>query len=137
MSFGENVRRLRKDKGYSQDQLSRASGIKMAHISRLESDSSDPKLSTLYKLMEALNCSADSLLMDKDRVGIDSIMKATLERLAALPDANKRVIIDVIHHYCQSVGATLALTENRTWLKEFVLGPAVAHPLPKEKETGS
>ncbi len=132
MSLGKNLKRMRKDKGLSQDQLSNKTGIRVAHISKLESDASDPKLSTIYKLMEGLNCSADGLLMDKNKVGLDNILKVTLERVEQLPDANKRIIIDVIHHYCQSVGATLALTENRTWMKEFVFGPAVENPLPDE-----
>ncbi len=132
MSLGNNLRRMRKDKGFSQDQLSGKTGIRVAHISKLESGSSDPKLSTIYKLMEGLNCSADSLLMDKNKVGINNILKITLERVERLPETNKRTIIDVIHHYCQSVGATLALTENKTWAKEFMLGPAVENPLPDE-----
>ncbi len=134
MSLGNNLRRMRKDKGFSQDQLSNKTGIRVAHISKLENSSSDPKPSTIYKLMEGLNCSADSLLMDKNKVGIDGILKITLERVEQLPEANKRTIIDVIHHYCQSVGATLALTENRTWVKEFILGPAVDSPLPNKTQ---
>lgn len=130
MSLGSNLRRMRKDRGLSQEQLSDKTGIRVAHISKIESDGTDPKLSTIYKLLESLECSADSLLMDKNKVGLDSIMKATLERVDQLPDENKRVLIDVIHHYCQSVGATLAMTENKTWLKQFVLGPAVESPLP-------
>ena len=132
MSLGSNLRRMRKDRGLSQEQLSDKTGIRVAHISKIESDGTDPKLSTIYKLLESLECSADSLLMDKNKVGLDSIMKATLERVDQLPDENKRVLIDVIHHYCQSVGATLAMTENKTWLKQFVLGPAVESPLPDE-----
>lgn len=132
MSLGSNLRRMRKDLGLSQEQLSDKTGIRVAHISKIESDKTDPKLSTIYKLVESLECSADSLLMDKNKVGLDSILKATLERVGNLPDSNKRTIIDVIHHYCQSVGATLALTENRTWAKEFMLGPAVENPLPEE-----
>ena len=130
MSLGSNLRRMRKDRGLSQEQLSDKTGIRVAHISKIESDGTDPKLSTIYKLLESLECSADSLLMDKNKVGLDSIMKATLERVDQLPDENKRVLIDVIHHYCQSVGATLALTEHSNWAKRFVLGPAVESPLP-------
>jgi transcriptional regulator with XRE-family HTH domain len=123
---------MRKDRGLSQEQLSDKTGIRVAHISKIESDGTDPKLSTIYKLLDSLECSADSLLMDKNKVGLDSIMKATLERVAQLPDANKRIIIDVMHHYCQSVGATLALTEHNNWAKKFILGPAVESPLPDE-----
>ena len=132
MSLGSNLRRLRKDRGLSQEQLSDRTGIRVAHISKIESDGTDPKLSTLYKLMDGLECSADTLLMDKNKVGLESIMKATLERMNALPDSNKRIIIDVIHHYCQSVGATLALTEHSNWAKKLMLGPAVDNPLPDE-----
>ena len=134
MSFGNNLRTLRKYKGLSQDQLSKITGIRVAHISKLENDSSDPKSSTIYKLMDGLGCSADSLLMDKDKVGLNTILKTMLERVEQLPEENRKIMIDIIHHYCQSVGATLALTENKTWFKEFILGKVVESPLPSEKE---
>ncbi len=104
MGLGENIKRLRRDKGLTQNQLSKLTGIKVGHISNLEQDDGDPKLSTIYKLMNAFNCSADSLLMDDDKVGLDGIMKAAFERAENLPDVNKRVVIDLIDKYCIAVG---------------------------------
>jgi transcriptional regulator with XRE-family HTH domain len=129
MSLGSNLKRLRGDKGLTQAQLAKLADIKMGHISKLESDSSDPKLSTIYKIMEGLECSADSLLMDKDKVGIDSILKATLERALSLPEENKRVIIDVVDKYCIACGMEQAFSEqNKTWFRIVTEKPESALP---------
>ncbi len=136
MSFGSNLKRLRKDKGFSQDQLSKISGIKVAHISRLETKVPDPKLSTIYKLMTALECSADGLLVDKNQVGMDSILKTTLERAGKLPEENKRHIIDVVDKYCIAVGMEQQFSEQNTnWGKRFILGGPVEKALPDDEAT--
>lgn len=104
MSLGKNIRRMRRDKGWTQGQLAERAGLKLNHVSKLEQDGTDPKLSTLYKLMQAFSCSPDSLLMDLNRVSTDAILKQTLERATALPDADKRAIIQVVDGYCMAVG---------------------------------
>jgi transcriptional regulator with XRE-family HTH domain len=55
-------RRMRRHKGWTQGDLAERAGIKINHVSKLEQDETDPKLSTLYKLMHAFSCSPDSLL---------------------------------------------------------------------------
>jgi len=100
MSFGDNLKRLRRDKGWTQGQLAEAADLKVTHIPKLEANSSDPKLSTLYKLVNAFGCSADTLLMDPDKVGTDGLLKASLERLQQLPETQKYILIDIIDAYC-------------------------------------
>lgn len=100
MSFGDNLKRLRRDKGWTQGQLAEHADLKVTHIPKLENDSADPKLSTIYKLVNALNCSTDTLLMDSSKVGIDGILKASLERLEQLSETHKYILIDVIDAYC-------------------------------------
>jgi len=131
MSLGNNLRRIRKEKGLSQTQLSEMAGIRVAHISKLENDDGDPKLSTLYKLMGALQCSADGLLMDKDNVGLSSVLKVMMERIDSFPEEDKKTVIRMIHYYSQGLGEELRLTKNKTWFKEFVHGDAVESPLPE------
>ena len=104
MSLGDNIKRLRRDSGQTQGQLAKLSGIKVGHISKLERNETDPKLSTIYKLMNAFNCSADTLLMDSEKVGLDGIVKVIFERALNLPEENKRVIIDIVDKYCIAVG---------------------------------
>ncbi len=104
MSLGDNIKRLRRDKAWTQGDLSDKTGIKLGHISKLERDESDPKLETIYKLMNAFNCSADALLMDPEKTPLDGVVRAAFERAANLPEANKRSIIDVIDNYCIAIG---------------------------------
>jgi len=104
MSLGANIKQLRHNKGWTQGDLSKASGVKIGHVSKLERDDTDPKLSTIYRLMDALECSADALLRDSDKVGVAGELKAAFERAEQLPDAEKATVIDVIDKYCQAVG---------------------------------
>ena len=100
MSFGDNLKRLRRDKGWTQGELADKAGLKTSHIPKLENDSGDPKLSTLYKLMNAFECSADTLLMDSEKVGTDGLLKASLDRIVGLPESQKYVLMDIIDAYC-------------------------------------
>jgi transcriptional regulator with XRE-family HTH domain len=113
MSLGTNIRRLRKGKGWTQGQLSERSGIKVPHISLLEQDDVDPKLATLYKLINASGCSPDSLLMDPARVNADAVLKQILERATPPPEVYKRIIIDVADKYCIACSTELAFRQGR------------------------
>jgi transcriptional regulator with XRE-family HTH domain len=132
MSFGENLKRLRRDKGWTQLQLAKAADLKLTHIPKLENDGADPKLSSIYKLLGALGCSADTLIMDSEKVGTDAILKATIERAANLPEGNKRVLIDVIDKYCIAVGLEQSFSkENSTGFR--ILTESYKSPLTTEK----
>lgn len=96
MSFGDNLKRLRRDKGWTQGELAKVSGIKWTHIPRLEKEGADPKLSTIYRLAEALNCSFDTLLMDSEKVSMGGLAKASMERLGELSETEQYMIIDLI-----------------------------------------
>jgi transcriptional regulator with XRE-family HTH domain len=100
MSFGDNLKRLRRDKGWTQGQLADAADLKVGHIPKLEASNSDPKMSTIYKLITALGCSADTLLMDTDKIGTDGLLKASLERMQQLPETQKYILIDIVDAYC-------------------------------------
>tara|TARA_R110002124_G_C8930474_1_gene511950 strand:+ start:960 stop:1313 length:354 start_codon:yes stop_codon:yes gene_type:complete len=113
MSLGANLKRLRQDKGWTQGDLSKASGVKLGHVSRIERDDTDPKLSTIYKLIECLECSPDALLMDKERVGMSAQLKATFERAEKLADGEKATIIDLIDKYCVASGVQGLLEKKK------------------------
>lgn len=104
MSLGENIKRFRRDKGWTQGELSKISGVRLGHISRLERNDTDPKLSTIYRLIEAFDCSADSLLLDNEQMSLSAQMKVSYERAEALPDEDKLVIMNLIDKYCVASG---------------------------------
>lgn len=136
MSLGDNLRRLRREKGLTQYQLGEKTGMKVGHISKLEADGADPKLSSLYKLMEGLGCSADALLLDTDRLKTDDLLRIALERAMALPEANKVHLIDVVDHYCIACGIEQMLNpENKRWFEpNWLILPQATKPLINREE---
>lgn len=134
MSFGEQLKRLRRDKGWTQYVLGEKADLKPSHIPKLEKDNSDPKLSTIYKLISALNCSADDLLMDYEKMEIDGILRATINRTASLPEVNQTVIADVIDKYCIAVGLKESFNEeNKKFPYIRILTEADRSAVPEKK----
>jgi len=112
MSFGTNLKRLRRDKSLTQGDLAKASGVKLGHISKLECDTLEPKISTVYKLMSGLDCNADMLLMDAEKTNMSTVLKTQFERAALLPEENQRVLVDLIDKYCIATGLQGYLKEG-------------------------
>jgi transcriptional regulator with XRE-family HTH domain len=61
-SFAENLHRLRKEAGISQEELGARAGIQMADISRYEGAHRDPRITTVARLAEALEVRIAELL---------------------------------------------------------------------------
>ncbi len=112
MALGDNIKRLRRDKQWTQGDLAEESGIKVGHISKLERNESDPKLETLMKLMSALECSPNALLLDVQGTPLDGLMEMVFERVQKLPDQEKNHLLDVIDKYCIAVGMQGLMEEN-------------------------
>ena len=113
MSLGDNLRRLRMDKGLTQGDLSNESGVGLGQISKLERNKADPTLSTIYKLMSALDCSADRLLMDKEKAGLSGILKEQFERVSGLPKRDQELLIEIMDKFCIANGLKTMLDEHR------------------------
>jgi transcriptional regulator with XRE-family HTH domain len=64
--FAENLRQRRKQLGLSQEQLGARADIQMADISRYESGSRDPRISTVARLAIALEIPIADLLAPQD-----------------------------------------------------------------------
>jgi transcriptional regulator with XRE-family HTH domain len=62
VSFAENLRRLRTERGITQEELGSRAGIQMADISRYETGNRDPRVTTLARLADALGISIAELL---------------------------------------------------------------------------
>ncbi|OQB44025.1 MAG: HTH-type transcriptional regulator SinR [Parcubacteria group bacterium ADurb.Bin159] len=61
--IGKNIKKLRKQKGLSQDRLSKLADISYNTVIKLESGGiTNPSISTLQKIAKALNVSVDNLL---------------------------------------------------------------------------
>lgn len=58
---GANIRRLRKAKGLTQEQLAHESGVAMRYVAGVERGEENPSLKFLVKLAEALETDPGSL----------------------------------------------------------------------------
>ncbi len=61
--FSENIKRIRKKNGLSQDKLSKLADITLATLAKLESGANDnPTIKTLQKIANALEVTVNDLL---------------------------------------------------------------------------
>ena len=102
MALGENLRRLRKEKGWTQHELAERAGIKLTHISTLEKVESDPKLSTIIKLIGALECSPNDLLATDGPKGLAAGLRVAIEKAMRLPSQDKTLLLHLIDKFLVS-----------------------------------
>lgn len=60
--LGNNLKKIRLEKGMSQGDICRASGMDRGYISRVEGGQKNPTISNLEKIAKALKISPDELI---------------------------------------------------------------------------
>lgn len=72
-TFAANLRRLRRERGLSQERLGEAADVHMTHVSKIERGRCEPGVRTVCKLARALRVSAGPLFegISGDEVGAD------------------------------------------------------------------
>jgi transcriptional regulator with XRE-family HTH domain len=65
MSFGKNLAKIRKQRGLTQEELVKISGVGISQIRRYEADKSTPSLDAVIKLVKAIGVSIDEMVFDK------------------------------------------------------------------------
>ncbi|MFA6995222.1 MAG: helix-turn-helix transcriptional regulator [Patescibacteria group bacterium] len=61
--LANNIKKLRKNKGISQDKLSKLTGVTLHAITKIEIGATlDPRVNTVKKIADALGCGVDKLL---------------------------------------------------------------------------
>ncbi len=112
MSLANNIKRLRRDKNWTQGDLAGKSKLGVNLIWKIEKGNPDIKSSTIYKLMNAFDCNADTLLMDSEKTNMNTILKVQFERSAQLPEENQKTLIDLIDKYCKAIDFENILKED-------------------------
>lgn len=101
MSFGTNLVRIRKDKGLTQEDLVKKSGVAISQIRRYEADKTSPTLDVIMRLVKALGVSIDELAFDKIRgVAASKIIDRELleqfEMISCLEEAEKNAVKKIL-----------------------------------------
>ena len=103
MSFGENLKNIRKQRGITQEELAEILGVSRQAISKWESDSGYPETEKLLVISRTLNISIDNLLNDvsvieeKEKTEEKSVVYAPTGKIAITTYDNQNVV------FCQSV----------------------------------
>jgi transcriptional regulator with XRE-family HTH domain len=113
MSIGENIRRIRVNKGLTQGELAQKSGVRLGQISKIERDEVDSRISSIIKIMSALDCSADSVFMDEEREGMRGVLKEAFELASELPERKQESLIDIMEDVCVANGLNKMMRNHR------------------------
>ncbi len=125
MSLGRNLSSARKEKGLTQEDLVKISGVAVSQIRRYEADKSSPTLDVVTKLAKGLGVSIDELAFDK-AAGIaasklDRELLEQFEMVSSLDkeeqEAVKRVLEGVIVKH--QVNKMLKPKAERPWSQRF------------------
>jgi transcriptional regulator with XRE-family HTH domain len=97
MSFARNLATFRKEKGLTQEDLVKRSGVAISQIRRYEADKSSPTLDVVTRLARALGVSLDELVFDKATgVAAGKIMDRELleqfEMVSALDEEERQAV---------------------------------------------
>ena len=101
MGLAENIRKVRKKKGWSQKELGEMIGSHLSHINRIETGKYKPSLDVLKKIADALDVSLDYLVSDSgedlQEVKIeDKNMAERIKLLNTMDPEDRKAVIRVI-----------------------------------------
>ncbi len=126
MSFGKNLARFRKEKGLTQEDLVKHSGVAISQIRRYEADKSSPTLEVITKLAKALGVSLDELVFDKTTgVAAGKIMDRELleqfEMVSALEEEERQAVKRILEGIIvkNQVERMLKPKMERSWSQRF------------------
>ena len=108
-SFGENLRALRKSRGYSQEKFAQVINSNQANVTAWERNTRTPTLKTIKEIADVFSVPVSTLLplgdvgtdADADRELIDyinsnSMIREIIVKSRYLSEADIRMILDVI-----------------------------------------
>ena len=108
-TFGENLRALRKSRGYSQEKFADVIGSTQAAVTAWERDTRMPNLQMITHIANVFKVPVSSLISlevsgnesDADKELLDAIrfnpqIRSILDRLRYLSDAEIRLVLDVV-----------------------------------------
>lgn len=111
ISIGQKIKATRKRRGFSQLKLSELIGRSPTYISYIESGRKSMSLDTFILLVNALNTTADELLIDS----LENTIKVTNHQLVTLisdcSDYERRILLDI------STSTKKSLRENRHYMR--------------------
>ena len=101
--IGQRIRRIRKSRGLSQEQLAELVGISTTHMSHIETANTKLSLPVFIQIAEVLEVQTDTLLYDQPRDSVDSSMSTIAAVLESCDAKQARFIAEMVKAAKQSM----------------------------------
>lgn len=119
MSFPERLAALRKEHGFTQQQMADKIGMHVSQLKRYESGASQPTIEVFRRIALALNVSADMLLFEADERGPDEHLKLQFEAVSKLDEKEREAVETMI-------AGVLHMHDAKRWTQAAVTAPKPA-----------
>jgi len=126
MSFGKNLSRFRKEKGLTQEELVKKSGVGISQIRRYEADKSSPTLDVITRLAKALGISIDEMVFDKNKgIAAGKLMDRELleqfEIISTLEEEERKAVKKILEGVIvkHQVEKMLKPKAEKSWSERF------------------
>jgi transcriptional regulator with XRE-family HTH domain len=98
-NFGERLKKMRADKGLSQDLFSKRIGVHVTNLSKYERNLSIPSLEIAEKMASTLEISLDELVYGNSKADTrihDNELLSLFSKTAELPEKQKETVKDLL-----------------------------------------
>lgn len=98
INYGERIRELRKERGFSQEQIALRAEITTSYFGQIERGQANPSIDLLEKICEAMNVKTSDIFTDTNTnlLGIDSLSMQILHQLNGKTDKEKEIVLNII-----------------------------------------
>lgn len=123
MQIGKNIKKIREAKGLAAKVVALSCKMDTGHYSRIENDKSDPSLSSLVKIANALGVSvAELFTADESFKDVNSVDKTLMEKISLIEQLDKKekgaffIMLDALvikKKLTDNLSNVLQLTQNK------------------------
>lgn len=100
MEFGDELARIRRERGLTQVALAQRIGVHPSQLHRYEVGEAQPTLDVIRRLCVALSVSSDGLLFaDDPRALVENRLRMALETTIYLSEHEQAVIAEIIENF--------------------------------------
>lgn len=94
--LGKRIQKCREEAGMTQEELAERVGISWNYLGAIEREVKTPKLETLVRIINALEVSADDVMLDVIRVGRKAKCTKLEEQIQNLPEKSQEKLLRII-----------------------------------------
>ncbi|NOQ72498.1 MAG: helix-turn-helix domain-containing protein [Crocinitomix sp.] len=112
--FGEQLKRLRSERGFSQEIFASKIGVHVTNLSKYERNISTPSLDIAQKMAKAFDISLDQLVYGNDKADLlleDSQLLNLFTKTQDLPDNQKSTVKDLLEAFILKTNLQQQLTK--------------------------